>query len=120
MILTHMSERILEVKILGGDWNRQTAFIPRISLTPTADSAEFTFMLRQRQFPVHLAFAMSINKAQGQSIKYVGLDLCVPVFSHGQLYVALSHATSCSRIKVLLPPNIMMTTNIVYPEVLIW
>jgi len=46
MILTRMSERVLEVKILGGDWNGQTAFIPRISLTPTADSAEFTFMLR--------------------------------------------------------------------------
>lgn len=32
---------------------------------------------------------MTINKAQGQFVHYVGLDLQVPVFSHGQIYVAL-------------------------------
>ncbi|KIK92148.1 hypothetical protein PAXRUDRAFT_147912, partial [Paxillus rubicundulus Ve08.2h10] len=30
-------------------------------------------------------FSITINKSQGQSVKYVGLDLCIPVFSHGQL-----------------------------------
>ena len=46
---------------------------------------------------------MTINKAQGQSIYYVGIDLHVPVFSHGQLYVALSRCTSSDRIKVIFP-----------------
>jgi len=32
---------------------------------------------------------MTINKAQGQSIINVGIDLRTPIFSHGQLYVAL-------------------------------
>ncbi|RPD80444.1 hypothetical protein L226DRAFT_201048 [Lentinus tigrinus ALCF2SS1-7] len=59
--------------------------------------------LSRRQFPVGLAFAMSINKAQGQSVKYVGLDLRVPVFTHGQLYVALSRSTSSDHIHVPLP-----------------
>ncbi|TFK82100.1 hypothetical protein K466DRAFT_500902 [Polyporus arcularius HHB13444] len=64
---------------------------------------------------------MSINKAQGQSVKYVGLDLRVPVFSHGQLYVALSRATSPDHIHVLLTDDTddPVTTNIVYPEVLL-
>ena len=72
------------------------------------------------QFPVRLAFAMTINKSQGQSVKNVGLYLLTTVFSHGQLYVALSHCTSASRIKVLLPENCenRRTPNTVYKEVL--
>ena len=60
-----------------------------------------------------------VNKSQGQSVKHVGLDLRVPVFSHGQLYVALSRCTSKDRIKVLLPTEANgQTPNIVYQEVL--
>ena len=46
---------------------------------------------------------MTVNKSQGQSVKHIGLDLHVPVFSHGQLYVALSHHTFKNCIKILLP-----------------
>jgi hypothetical protein len=76
--------------------------------------------LRRRQFPVRLAFAMTINKSQGQSVKHIGLDLRISVFSHGQLYVALSRCTSGNRIKVLLPPDQqdMCTPNVVYREAL--
>ena len=44
---------------------------------------------------------MTINKSQGQSLKLVGIDLRSPVFSHEQLYVALSRCTSVQRIIVL-------------------
>ncbi|KAG5522011.1 hypothetical protein RHGRI_034281 [Rhododendron griersonianum] len=72
------------------------------------------------QFPVRLAYAMTINKSQGQSVKFVGVDLRTPVFSHGQLYGALSRCTSFDRISVRLPEEaIDSTTNIVYPEVLL-
>ena len=67
-----------------------------------------------------LAFKMTINKSQGQLVNFVGIDLRTPVFSHGQLYVALSRCTSFDRISVLLPDGEEdSTTNIVYPEVLI-
>ena len=64
---------------------------------------------------------MTINKSQGQSAKYIGLDLCCPVFAHGQLYVALSRATSGSRIRAVLPADTphLRTMNVVYPEVLL-
>lgn len=120
MIVTKMSNRVLEVQILGGEHNGEIALIPRISLIPS-DTMELTFKFRRRQFPVRLAFALTINKAQGQSVKYVGLDLRTPIFAHGQLYVALSRATSAQRIKILLPEDESecRTLNIVYPDVLI-
>ena len=63
---------------------------------------------------------MTINKAQGQSLKYVGVHLITLVFCHGQLYVALSRATSSQRLLILLPQSTdTKTTNIVYPEVLL-
>ena len=63
---------------------------------------------------------MIINKSQGQSVANVGLDLHTPVFSHGQLYVALSYCTSESWIKVLFPENNKgtKTVNIVWPQIL--
>ena len=63
---------------------------------------------------------MTINKSQGQSVKNVGLYLQTAVFSHGQLYVALSRCTSANRIRVLLAANSenRRTPNIVYKEVL--
>ena len=119
-ILTRMSNRVLEVKIIGGNYHGKTEFIPRITLLPTEDDTTLSFQLKRRQFPVRLAFSITINKAQGQSIGHVGIDLRVPVFSHGQLYVALSRATSSRNIKILLPPDQegVRTTNVVYPEVL--
>jgi ATP-dependent exoDNAse (exonuclease V) alpha subunit len=119
MVVRRMSERVLEVELIGGEHNGNIAFIPRINLTPSATTTSFAFILSRLQFPTRLAFAISINKAQGQSVKYVGIDLRMPVFSHGQLYVALSRATSRRRIKVLLPERSRenRTLNVVYPEV---
>jgi hypothetical protein len=66
-------------------------------------------------FPVRLAFAMTVNKAQGQSLDFVGLYLPKPVFSHGQLYVAYSRARARSGLKVLATNG--ATRNVVYPQV---
>ena len=50
---------------------------------------------------------MTINKSQGQTIPNVGVYLPAPVFSHGQLYVAMSRTTSRTNIKILaLPPDV--------------
>ena len=52
------------------------------------------FHLSRRQFALQLAFAMTINKSQGQPVKNVGIHFQTPVFTHGQFYVTMSRCTS--------------------------
>ena len=48
---------------------------------------------------------MTVNKSQGQTIPNVGVYLPAPVFSHSQLYIAMSRATSRTNIKILALPS---------------
>jgi hypothetical protein len=117
-IVTCLANRVVEIRILGGSHAGRHVFIPRIKLEPT--NAQIPFQLCRLQFPLRLAFAMTINKSQGQSLKYVGLDFRSPIFTHGQFYVAVSRSTSVRRIKMIWPPDTLpRTKNIVYPEVLL-
>ncbi|GBC04099.1 hypothetical protein RclHR1_05500014 [Rhizophagus clarus] len=91
-------------------------FIPRITLTALESKLPFT--LKRHQFPVRVAFSMTINKSQGQTLSRVGVYLPEPVFAHGQLYVAFSRVTIYQHIKVLIDNSKnYKTKNIVYPEI---
>jgi ATP-dependent exoDNAse (exonuclease V) alpha subunit len=120
MIVTRTADRVIEAKILTGSHGGQTVFIPRISLDANPSSTNLPFTLRRRQFPIRIAFAMTINKSQGQSLQVVGLRLHEPVFAHGQLYVALSRCTDCRNLYISLrKSNVERTVdNIVYHHVL--
>jgi len=72
--------------------------LPRIDPTP-ADST-LLFSYRRRQFPIQLAFCITINKAQGQTLDCVRIHLPDPVFSHSQLYVAMSRTGSFKNGKI--------------------
>ncbi|GKD32687.1 ATP-dependent DNA helicase PIF1-like protein [Tanacetum coccineum] len=80
-----------------------TFLLLRIPLAPSEEDM-FPFKLKRTQFPVCLSFAMTINKAQGQTIPNVGAYLPDFVFSHGQLYVVLSRRISQTITKVLVKP----------------
>ena len=102
---------------MGGSHDGQHALIPHITISPS-DSGHFIFKWKRLQFPVKLVFALTVNKAQGQSVKYVGVDLMKPVFAHGQLYVALSRVTSHCHLRILLPDDSSSSLNVVYKDVL--
>ena len=71
------------------------------------------------QFPVRVCFAMTINKAQGQTFgSKVGIDVVPECFSHGQLYVALSRATHPNLIYLRKTDLGRKTINVVLREVI--
>lgn len=102
LLIIELGVSLLKRKILTGDKSGDVVFINRISLYHEHPSA-FTF--KRRQFPIRLAFAMAINKAQGQTFKKIGIDLRKEVFNHGQLYVAMSRVKSWNSSKIYLNCN---------------
>ena len=62
---------------------------------------------------------MSTNKAQGQTLQFVGIYLPDHVFTHGQLYVAFSRVTDPSALAVCLNNLEGFTRNIVFQEVFV-
>jgi hypothetical protein len=106
--------------VLDGANNDNVVLIPWMALDTGMEDSPVPF--HWLQFPIHLAYAMIINKSQGQTLQHVGLNLSSPVFSQGQLYVALSRCTHPRNIKVLFPhdldhPGNTKVTNVVWNEV---
>ncbi|XP_059169815.1 uncharacterized protein LOC131951424 [Physella acuta] len=107
-----MMHNIIKATILTGKFKGEHVLLPRIPMIPT----DMPFDFKRLQFPVRLAFAMTINKAQGQSLQVCGLNLQNPCFSHGQLYVACSRVGKSSDLYVYVPED--KTKNIVYQQAL--
>ena len=53
-----------------------------------------TFHVYRKQFPLILAYAVTIHKCQGLSLDSAIIDLSSKVFSQGMAYVALSRVCS--------------------------
>ena len=95
----------------------KTVLIPRIDLT--TDKGDYPVEWKRRQFPVRPAFAMTINKAQGQTFKKVGIWLKEACFGHGQLYVACSRVGKPDRLHIAVNKSEHgLTRNVVYKEAL--
>ena len=85
-------------------------------LIPTDTALPFDF--ERTQFPIKPSFCMTINKSQGQTLDFVALwlgDDCV--FTHGQLYVALSRVASIRNIIIALNNVNKLTRNVVYRDI---
>ncbi|KAH9123405.1 hypothetical protein AeMF1_005593 [Aphanomyces euteiches] len=124
LIVLELKARCIKAQIMNGSHKNKIVYIPRTSTIHDGEQNNYPFELSRRQFPVRVAFAMTIHKAQGQTISHVGVYLPEPVFSHGQLYVAMSRAQAKGNIKLLVAngqydglPGICKK-NIVYQEAL--
>ena len=67
------------------------------------------------QYPLRLAWAITIHKSQGQTYEAVDIDLGGRAFAHGQTYVALSRCKSLDKLYLRRP--ISMRDIIVDPQV---
>jgi hypothetical protein len=121
VIVSEMGNRLITVRLIHqrGD-NLCTAdedfLIPRICFTHVLPSGH---TLIRRQFPLTLAYATTFNSCQGLNLDCVGVDVTYPVFSHGQLYTALSRIPDRTCAVVRMRPGEISTVNITYPELLL-
>uniref|UniRef100_A0A453JU33 ATP-dependent DNA helicase n=1 Tax=Aegilops tauschii subsp. strangulata TaxID=200361 RepID=A0A453JU33_AEGTS len=82
LMIRAFQDNAIDAEIVGGQHAGKRVFIPRIPMSPSEDIS-LPFKLKRKQFPIRLSFAMTINKAQGQTIPNVGIYLPEPVFSLG-------------------------------------
>ena len=107
----------IKAEIITGDEAGNIVFIPKITLN-TGESSKLPFILYRKQFPIILAFVMSINKSQGQGFDTDGLYINRPLFSHGQLYVILSRGKNPKKIFIQnCSENENEIINIIWKEV---
>ena len=110
--VTELRSNLIVATIFTGCGSGESVMIPRIPLIP----ADHPILFKRLQFPLKVAFAMTINKSQGQSLRMAGVDLRERCFSHGQFYVACSRVSSPHHLTVLADNK--TTANPVYQEVL--
>ncbi|KIH68827.1 hypothetical protein ANCDUO_00834 [Ancylostoma duodenale] len=80
LCVKNLMPNVIEATILTGKARGEDVFIPRIPMIPT----DMPFDFKRLQFPVRLAYAITINKVQGQPLRVAGINLETPCFSHGQ------------------------------------
>ncbi|PIS31480.1 AAA family ATPase [Candidatus Saganbacteria bacterium CG08_land_8_20_14_0_20_45_16] len=86
------------------------SFDPKIGQLDSEVVATFT------QFPLKLAWAITIHKSQGKTFDKVIIDIGRGTFAHGQMYVALSRCRSLDGIvlkKLLKKSHIFMDWRVV-------
>ena len=116
-----INKRLLKAVIAAGEHKGKVVLIPKIPAKP-ADCISYGFEWERLQFPVKLAFAMTINKSQGQTLEKVSVWLENPCFGHGQLYVAGSRVGDPENIRFYISSKEGLpkytTVNVVYGELL--
>jgi hypothetical protein len=89
------------VRLISGPATGTTTIIPCCVFNISPDQSGLPFNIRRRQFPMIVAYAVTVHKAQGQTLVKVGLYITTDIFTHGQLYTALSRTRGWSNIVVL-------------------
>jgi ATP-dependent DNA helicase PIF1 len=123
--ITGLSENIVRVSTLDLDVAvRRTASLPRFVFKIKLPYGK-SYYITRRQFPLRLAYSLSMNRSQGQTLDRVVVDLTKHCFMHGHLNVAMSRIRDAKKIAVYVSEGdyddankMVVTSNVVYPEIL--
>ncbi|KAA6372491.1 MAG: putative ATP-dependent DNA helicase PIF1 [Streblomastix strix] len=111
---------VIQCNFLTGPTAGTVVFVPKMDITST--DTDYRFILHRHQFPLKLCYAMNINKSQGQTLNKVGIHLKQFVFTHGQLYAALSRCRKMNDLKIFSADSknkqINKMKNVVFKEAL--
>ena len=121
------ASRLVSAQRLDAEEDEEIVLIPKINAR-TRDG-EWPFVMKRLQFPVRLAYGITFNRSQGQSLDRCGTTLPASAWTHGQLCVGLSRcgdkrsARACANQdefrQLGLPENAACTRNAACPEALI-
>ncbi|MDQ1139463.1 ATP-dependent DNA helicase [Pedobacter agri] len=70
-------------------------------LNDAKDGLELKTIGTIKQYPIKLAYALSIHKSQGLTFDEVTVDLSRPCFQKGQMYVALSRVRTPEGLRII-------------------
>jgi ATP-dependent DNA helicase PIF1 len=125
-IIIELTPRLIKARKLSGGEHAEI-LIPRIPMI--SKDSDFPVPFKRLQFPVLLAYYLTLNRAQGQSLDKAGIYLPKSVFSHGHMYVGCSRCgdpdcvsiyadqSEFEHIKDRLTDGKYYTRNVVYPEI---
>jgi ATP-dependent DNA helicase PIF1 len=116
MKLKEINRSYLKGILMTGPFRGRQIMLPRVKLHHKG-SLKSGLSFYRYQFPVTPAYAMSINKAQGQTFSRVGVYLSTDVFSHGQLYIALSQVSKVENLLVVKPSERKGVVSVVHKRV---
>ena len=114
-VIEHLHDHIIDATIACGAHAGKRIFVPVIPMIPSENI--FPVHMKRKQLPVRPAFAITSNKAQGQTLSHVDICLKQGFFSHGELYVVMSRVGSKDSLKIYSDHEVY-TSNVVYKEVL--
>jgi len=98
--VTQMYTHSIRAAILTGPHKDKEFLFSRTMFLPRNDKS--LYRLIRTQLPFRLAFAMTINKSQGQSFDRVGIILKTPCFAHGQNYVMQSRGRAFNQVRIVV------------------